>query len=321
MGWYRAHQRQLSHSLNALYRSLGLSKQAVWAHFKREQQQLELIARLIPRVDQRRTEHPGEGLEKLYWQLAPAGLGRDAFCRVFKQLGYGVGRQPNPIRTTLPVHTIFKNLVEGRWVDGPGQVWQSDITYIKVGEQFYYLTFIIDVYTRRIVGWAASRTLQAKANVRALKRALDAYGPQQLAGLIHHSDRGSQYSSHRYLQLLRHHKVAISMGDTASDNAFAERINGIIKGEYLQRWPLKDLRQLRGKTKRAVADYNGIRHHGALNRRSPEHFERDWRRLSPAQRPGQHIRSLQTPSFLEAGLQKARVDHQPQYPYCVYEAR
>ena len=305
--------------MNTLYRTLGISKQAVWEHFKRERQQLDLIEQLMDQVDQRRSEHPGEGLTKLYWQLTPEGLGRDKFCRVFKQLGYGLQRRRNPIRTTLPVHTVFKNLVEGRWVDGPCQVWQSDITYIKVGEQFCYLTFILDVYTRRIVGWAASRTLQAKANERALKRALDGVDPEQLAGLVHHSDRGSQYSSERYLQMLRGHKIQISMGESATDNAFAERINGIIKGEYLQRWPLKSFRQLCGKTKRAVSDYNNKRHHGALGRRSPAQFEQDYWRLAPARRPGQSIRSLQTPSFLEAGLQKALVEHQPQYPYCVYE--
>src|SRR5699024_4694017 len=106
----------------------------------------------------------------------------------------------------------FDNLIEGRVVSGPNQVWQSDITFIKVGETFYYLTFIIDVYSRRIVGYAVSKNLRAEANLRALKQALANCSTAQLKGLVHHSDRGSQYTDGRYLALLRRHNICISMG-------------------------------------------------------------------------------------------------------------
>jgi hypothetical protein len=135
--------------------------------------------RVIGLVDERRKEHPGKGLEKLYWQIEPEGMGRDKFCRVFKQLGYGIRRRSNPIRTTIPAHKVFDNLIEGR-IDGPNQVWQSDITYFKVGARHYYLTFIIDVYTRRIVGYAVSDSLRAEANIKALKMALEPYDEQEL---------------------------------------------------------------------------------------------------------------------------------------------
>lgn len=307
----------MSYSLNALYEAAGISRQAVWEHFRREAEELALIRRVLGQVDQRRSEHPGEGLEKLYWQLAPEGMGRDKFCRIFGQLGYRLRRRTNRMRTTIPAHKIFDNLIEGRLVDGPCQVWQSDITYIKIGGRFYYLTFIIDVYTRRIVGYATSKDLRAGANIAALQMALQQFSDQELAGCTHHSDRGSQYTDSRYLKLLRGHSMPISMGAKAQDNAFAERINGVIKNEYLNPWSLSSYKALRKKTAQAVADYNTKRHHGALGRRSPAEYERNYWRLDDRQRKVEIIRSERTPKFLEASLQPNLIDTACQYPYCM----
>jgi len=254
----------IDYSLNKLYAAAGISKQGVWDHFKREEAQLEMIGRLIGQVDARRAEHPGEGLEKLYWQLQPEEIGRDTFCDLFMQLGYGVRRPTNRVRTTIPAHKVFDNLIEGRLVSGPNQVWQSDITYIKVGDRFYYLTFIIDVYTRRIVGYAVSKNLRAEANIRALMMAINRFSADQLNGCVHHSDRGSQYTDGRYLKMLRSHQMPISMGGRAQDNAFAERVNGVIKNEYLIPRSLSSFRQLTYYSKKAVYDYNTKRHHGSL---------------------------------------------------------
>lgn len=308
----------MSYSLNALYKGVGITKQGVWAHFRREQAELELIRGVIARVDERRAAHPGEGLEKLYWQLQPEGMGRDKFCRIFGELGYGVRRPKNRRRTTIPAHKVFDNLIEGRLVTGPNQVWQSDITYIKVGDRFYYLTFIIDVYTRRIVGYAVSDDLRADANIEALQMALAELGPAELAGLVHHSDRGSQYTDGRYLKLLRSHGIQISMGKKATDNAFAERINGVIKNEYLIPRSPASFRQLTRYSKQAVTDYNTKRHHGALGRRSPAEYEQAWGQLPEDKRKTEVIRSENTPTFLEGTLQRERIDTAWEYPYCSF---
>lgn len=304
------------YSLNSLYEVAGITKQGVWDHFRREKAELEMIERVIGRVDQRRKEHPGEGLEKLYDQLNPQGLGRDKFCRIFGQLGYGIRRTKNPIRTTIPAHKVYDNLIEGRLVTGPNQVWQSDITYIKVGDRFYYLTFIMDVYTRRIVGYAVSDNLRAEANIKALKRAFAAVPSSDLRGCVHHSDRGSQYTDGRYLKMLRAHHMLISMGGRAQDNAFAERINGVIKNEYLIRWSLSSFRQLQVCSKKAVTDYNTKRHHGSLGKCSPADYEATWRTLPEDKRRVEVIRSENTPDFLEASLQSNAIDRSRKYPYC-----
>lgn len=306
----------MSYSLNALYRAAGITKQAVWEHFKREEAELARVRRLIAQVDQRRAEHPAEGLEKLYWQLAPEGMGRDKFCRIFGELGYGVRRPKNRRRTTLPAHKVFRNLIEGRLVDGPCQVWQSDITYIKIGQRFYYLTFIIDVYTRRIVGYAVSKDLRAEANLQALRMALDRSPVHALRACTHHSDRGTQYTDGRYLKLLRGAGMRISMGGKATENAFAERINGVIKNEYLLPWAPGSYQALARKTNQAVLDYNTKRHHGALGRCCPDQYEQDYWQLPVRQRKVEMIRSENTPHVLEASLQDMPVDTIKQYPYC-----
>lgn len=305
----------MNYSLNALYWVAGVSKQAVWAHFKGEARQLALLRKLMKRVDERRAQHPGCGLEKLYWHLQPAGIGRDRFCSVMMELGYGLRRTPNKMRTTVPAHKVFENLIEGRVITGPNQVWQSDITYINVAGRFYYLTFIIDVYSRRIVGYAISKSLRAEANLRALKQALSSCQPHERQGLVHHSDRGSQYTDGRYLALLRSHNMLISMGKIAQDNAFAERINGTIKNEYLLAKQPQCFRQLKRLAKQAVNDYNTIRSHNALGRKTPEAYEQEWAKLKPQQRTVETIRSHRTPPVNQKYLNT--IDRKQQLPYCM----
>ncbi|NGP87723.1 IS3 family transposase [Fodinibius halophilus] len=284
IGWFRENRDLMSYSLNALYTAAGVSKQAVWAHFKREARQ-------------------------------PEGMGRDRFCAVMMELGYGVRRTRNNMRTTVPAHKVFENLIEGRVVTGPNQVWQSDITYIKVGGRFYYLTFIIDVYSRRIVGYATSRSLRAEANVKALKQAIAGREAHQLKDLVHHSDRGSQYTDGRYLALLRSHQMPISMGKVAQDNAFAERINGTIKNEYLLPKQPKSFRQLKQLASQAVTDYNTIRQHNALGRKAPEAYEQEWASLEARKRPVEAICSHRTPPINQKCLNS--IDRQKKQPYCM----
>lgn len=302
-------------SLNTLYRAIGITKQAVWAHFQREKNDLALLRKIIKQVDKRRANHPGCGLEKLYWHLQPEGIGRDKFCAWLGDLGYGVVRPQNKMRTTFPAHKVFDNLIEGRVVSGPGQVWQSDITYIKVGGIFYYLTFIIDVYSRCIVGSATSKDLRAEANLRALKQALGTCDNEQLEGLTHHSDRGSQYTDGRYLALLRSHNIGISMGKVATDNAYAERINGTIKNEYLLPKEPEHFRQLKRLAKQAVMDYNTVRLHRSLERQTPVDYENAWNTFPPEKRRLEMIRSHRTPPLPEESLY--RIDTHQKLPYCV----
>ena len=157
-------------------------------------------------------------------------------------------------------------------VSSPSTVWQSDITYISVGNKFYYAVFIIDVYSKKIVGYRVSDSMRAKANYEALAMALSV----NPAPAIHHSDRGSQYSSTEYVNKLKANGCKISMGLTAQDNAYAERINGTIKTEYIYGWKPKTYNQLKRQIDKAVNNYNNHRLHNHLNRLNPVEFETRW---------------------------------------------
>jgi|SRR5687768_1997767 len=267
-----------------VYAIAGISKQALHQHTQRQMERRTLWSMLVAEVDTIREEHPGCGAEKMFGILKPKGIGRDRFCDKMMALGYRVVQHKNYLRTTRPACYQYQNLIEGMLLTDQDQIWQSDITYFKVGAEYYYLVFIVDVYTKQILGYRASNHMRASANLEALQMAIKARKmiPE---GLIHHSDRGSQYGEKQYLTLLQHYNIQISMGKKATENAYAERINGIIKNEYLRYWEIKDLRTLRMKLKKAVDHYNTKRPHDNLSKSTPDLFAENLRTLCCQKRP------------------------------------
>lgn len=271
--------------MQVIYKMAGVSKQAHQQYQYRKQAWGMLIEKLQIEVDLLRQEHPGSGLEKTYWSLQPEGIGRDKFIDIFQKLGYGVQKRRNYHKTTIPTHIKFPNLITGMRLDNANQLWQSDITYFLVNERFYYLIFIIDAYTKVIKGYAVSDHIRAEANIRALKMAFK-NSPFLLIGLIHHSDRGSQYVDKVYQQLLIQKGMYISMGLQAQDNAYAERINGTIKNEYLNYRVIDSFAKLKKHVKQAVNHYNEKRIHNHLpDRLTPNQFEKKLLNSSDQDRP------------------------------------
>lgn len=290
----------MSYSLNELYRIVGVSKQAVQQARKRQESFDRELFELVSLADQLKEEHPGCGVEKMYYTLKPSWMGRDKFCEVFLELGYGVQRVRNYHRTTFRGELYYPNLIEGMSVSRAFQVIQSDITYFSLGREHYYLVFIIDVYTRLIVGYAASDHMRTEANSGALKMALEVMEYQPW-GIIHHSDRGSQYGSHEYTQQLVENKIHISMGVVAWENAYAERVNGIIKNEYLKRWEIKDFKDLTRKVAKAVNHYNEKRMHRAFKMgHTPMSFYKNLIDLPTQERPTVSIYTEGRKNFLGA---------------------
>lgn len=264
---------------------LGITKQAVHQHKQREKLYHIKLSDLIIQVDELRKEHPGCGVEKMYRALKPDFIGRDNFVEIFMSLGYRVKKMENYIRTTIPTHLKYPNLIEGMLVYESNQVWQSDITYFYLNERFYYIVFILDVYTKEIVGYNVSDNMRAEANIIALKQAIKNQ-LVSLKGLIHHSDRGSQYVDNDYLNLLKNNGMIASMGLKAQDNAYAERINGTIKNEYLKRWEIKSFSDLKKKLNKAVKHYNEKRSHSSLSKElSPVDFKKYLLSLYSQERP------------------------------------
>jgi hypothetical protein len=255
--------------LNELYSVVGISKQAV-SQYQRRQEVFDLrIGELIAEAEAVRRSHPGCGVEKLYYVLQPDFIGRDRFIEVMMDAGFRLKRPRNYRRTTYAGKIYYPNLIKGMEVNSPGVVWQSDITYLPVGDRFYYAVFIIDVYSKMLVGYKISKSMHARANVEALGLALKT----NEAPLIHHSDRGSQYGCKQYISALRLHNTKISMGLKAQDNAYAERINRTIKEEYLDLWKAKDFATVQRHLKKAVNNYNYERPHNHLNKMTPAAFK------------------------------------------------
>lgn len=227
---------------------------------------------LIAQATALRQQHPGCGVEKMYYALRPSFIGRDRFVETMMEAGFRLKSSRSWRRTTYAGKIRYPNLIKGKLVTGPWVVWQSDITYFEVGMRFYYAVFIIDVYSKKIVGYKVSCSMHATANVGALAMALkDCPAPE-----IHHSDRGSQYSSQAYVSKLKGQKVKISMGLQAQDNAYAERVNRTIKEEYLDHWQPKTYEQLGRQIKKAVEHYNLKRPHNHLNKMTPAYFEKQY---------------------------------------------
>jgi len=256
--------------MNELYKTIGISKQAVHQYAIRQSIFDKKMADLAMEADQLRTDHPGCGVEKMYDTLRPDFIGRDRFVSTFMELGYRLKGKKNFKRTTYSSSVYFPNLIKGMQVNAPSVIWQSDITYIRVGEKFYYAVFIIDVYTKKIVGYQVSDHMRATANVKALQMALKTHNAPQ----IHHSDRGSQYIYDGYINLLTSNGCKISMAKSAQDNAYAERINRTIKNDYIERWRPKDFDQLKKMVAKAVRQYNTVRPHNNIGRISPIEFEK-----------------------------------------------
>lgn len=271
--------------MKEVYQVASISRQA---HSKEGVNQKNFgikLQELIINVDALRRAHPGCGVQKMYDTLQPNFIGRDRFINVMMDLGYRIKRPKNYKRTTYAGKIYFANLIEGMILKDKNQLWQSDITYIHVGGRFYYLVMIIDVYTREIVGYALSNHMRAEANVRALKMALKA-NPGSLNGLIHHSDRGSQYSSNEYLKVLRDKNIIPSMGMKGQENAYAEKLNDTIKNEYIVYRKAQTKEQLEAAVKQAVTNYNTKRIHNELSgKQSPKTFAKNLLSLSYPQRP------------------------------------
>jgi len=267
--------------MNKLYKTIGVSKQAVYQYAKRQLIFDANVSNLVTEAEELRYEHPGCGVEKMYDTLKPDFIGRDRFVDTMMDLGFRVKRRRNYKRTTISSKIYYPNLIKGMEVNRPSQIWQSDITYIPVGGKHYYAVFIIDVYTKKIVGYQVSDHMRATANVQALQMALSKHPPPE----VHHSDRGSQYIYKHYISLLKKQGSQISMALSAQDNAYAERINRTIKEEYIDHWKPKTFSELKRFVKKAVIQYNVRRPHNNLEKRSPIEFEKQWSTMKDNNKP------------------------------------
>jgi len=253
----------------------------------RQQTRFAKMQEFIEKAESLRGKHPEMGCRKMALKLKDEGFGRDKIEALLLRSGFRIVYPPNYMKTTQSVRIRqFDNLIKGLEIKGINQVVQTDITYFWMNGRFGYLVFIIDVYSRLIVGYHASSGLESVANMKALEMMIKLRERENLKGLIHHSDRGSQYHSKEYLKALTDHGIKISMCDKAWENAYTERINRTIKNEYLRHRKIDSLEKLRKNMDIDVKAYNTDRPHWSLPQQmAPATFEQYVTKLEKSKRP------------------------------------
>ena len=261
--------------MNVLYKAVGTSKQSFHQHLNREMNFMEEVNQLLVFIRQLRQDHPRMSSRQMYRLLNPVHIGRDRFEAFCFTNGFKVSVKRAYHRTTNSWGvTRFNNLLIGYEFTTINRVWVSDITYYRIGEKFYYLTFILDRYSRFIVGHSASESLlTTSTTLPALRMALKVRNGFE--GLIIHSDGGGQYYSKDWLNLTRDYKIRNSMCESVYENAHAERINGTIKNDYLIYYSPQNYAQLIAMTTKAVQKYNYERPHQSLGNVSPNQYEKN----------------------------------------------
>ncbi|MCW5921675.1 MAG: IS3 family transposase [Saprospiraceae bacterium] len=229
---------------------------------------------VLSQVRSIRKRQPRIGCRKLLVKLEERGIeiGRDALFDMLRDNGLLVRRRRNGTRTTNSSHWLRKypNLIRHFEAMRPNRLWVSDITYLETEEGYLYLFLITDACSKKILGFALADNLDADNAVEALKMALKTM-KEDCSGLIHHSDRGVQYCSDKYVKLLNKHNILISMTENGDplENAIAERVNGILKDEWLYDMGKMDKSTMRKIIPQIIHIYNDERPHLSIDMLTP----------------------------------------------------
>ena len=226
------------------------------------------------------------GVRKLWWALRRQGTltGRDHVGRLMTALGLAGVVRGRTIRTTHPAPVAERpaDLVQRIFsAAAPNRLWLAELTYVWTVRGFCYTAFIVDAFSRRIVGWRVASTLRTDLALDALEMAIWARG-QSLPGLVHHSDRGVQYLAIRYTERLADAEAVGSVGSKGDsyDNALAESVNALYKSELInRRGPWRSVEQVELATFEWVDWWNRERLHGACGRIPPAEFEAAYAQL------------------------------------------
>jgi len=269
--------------VNGLCRAAGVSRAGYYRFLLRTQPQGSDMD-LRSQIQQIALRWPAYGYRRVHAELRRQGwsVNHKRILRLLRADNLLCLRRRKFILTTDSQHglPIYPNLVEGMVLTGLDQLWVADITYIRLQVEFVYLAILLDAFSRRCIGWALRRSLEAALVVEALRMSLLRRRPRP--GLVHHSDRGAQYAARDYTALLQQHGIRISMSRLATpyDNARAESFIKTLKYEVVYRTEYRDLEQAKALIGQFLEKvYNQQRLHSALGYRPPLEFERSLRPL------------------------------------------
>lgn len=250
---------------------IGMSKQGFHQMLRRRHTCEELRQQLLPIIHKVRKDHPRMSARDIYFLLRPSNMGRDQFEKFCFDSGLRVKRLKNYRVTTNSTGVMrFPNLIRDKKLTGINQVFVSDITYFEIGLKCYYITLIMDLYNREIVGWSASKNLRTESTtIPALYQLYQIRGRDNVKGAIFHSDGGGQYYCKEFLALTKNILTNSMTEEDVYENSHAERLNGTIKNNYLYPYNPKDFSSLIKLLNKAVFMYNNGKPHCALGKRTP----------------------------------------------------
>lgn len=255
-----------------------MSKQAYYKHKDSFNIDLILSRFVLEYVKGVREKHPAIGGEKLWYMYSSYfgekySLGRDAFLTILRTHSLMLRKKPSRCKTTDSSHSfpLYPNLIKDLNITRSFEVWVSDITYVRIKDDFCFLSLVTDAYNREIMGYFVGPTLEACYTMEALNQALPKVPIADASKLIHHSDRGCQYASYAYTSSLKQKGIKISMTESGDpkENAIAERVNGILKTEFLNHHVFEHIEQVREVVTEAVDFYNTQRPHRSLDMLTP----------------------------------------------------
>jgi putative transposase len=260
----------------------------------RQEKMLKSDLELRDEIEKIHLELPGYGYRRIREHLLRCGrrINSKKIRRVMKEFSIFSCRQKTtkPRGGAIGKKLVHPNLIRGLKLTAPNQVWATDITFIRLLREYICLSAIIDIYTRKIVGWAIGKTIDHKFITEALKTAIKNENPPK--GVIHHSDRGSQYCSIEYNKFLKEQGFRVSMSKvgTPEDNAFIEAFFKTVKREevYFKNYKTRE-EVIKNLPKFIDEVYNTKRLHSSLGYKTPKEFEAEILNINPANRPVQKI--------------------------------
>jgi putative transposase len=259
----------------------GMSRASFYRFDEEESTEADRDMELRDAIQRIALKWPSYGRPRITAELKRQGwkVGPNRVRRLMREDNLLCVRKRKFVVTTDSNHglKVYPNLASKMELSGINQLWVADITYIRLQTEFVYLAVVIDAFSRRVIGWALDRTLEDDLPLQALRLALQQRQP--VSGLVHHSDRGSQYASQDYTNLLKAHGCRISMSHKASpwENGGCESWMKTLKYEEVFRQEYRDLAEARSCLERFIDKvYNEQRLHSALGYRPPVEFEQAW---------------------------------------------
>jgi len=261
--------------MEQMYRSIGYDRRWFYSKMKREQAKEMKWEQVFTIVQQVRQNHPGMGIRTIWEKMSPMGIGRDDFEFLAFTHGLGIERKKRYTPTTDSIRgKRFSNKIKGLKLTHVNQVWVSDITYYWLKDLFYYLTFIMDLFSRKVIAYVISKDRETEhTTLPALGYAIKTRLREAVAKkMIIHSDGGGQYYDKEFIKLARQYNIESSMSAHVYENPEIERFHRTIKSQYIDYYAPETYNELKKATVRACLNYNN-KPHQALKKMTPNEFE------------------------------------------------